>query len=184
MEEAIAIGLPAAERRRDLGASSFETLVVRERPRLVAIAERILRDRNAAEDVAQDALTSFARRYGTDAPFASSWLRTAAAHGAYDVLRRERRRRSRETCEHLLSQAVRDGAALEANPAAHIERCEDRALVRTALVRIGQRHATVLALRYGGLSYAQIAAALRITIGSVGTRLARAESALAKELRK
>ncbi|MDQ2909208.1 MAG: sigma-70 family RNA polymerase sigma factor [Candidatus Eremiobacteraeota bacterium] len=157
---------------------------MRERPRLIAIVERILHDRNAAEDVAQEALASFARRYGADTPFASSWLRTAATHGAYDVLRRERRRLARERREHVLDRASRDDAAQAANPAAQIERVEERAAVRSALVRIGERHATVLALRYGGLSYAQVAETLGITIGSVGTRLARAESALGKELRK
>ncbi len=42
----------------------------------------------------------------------------------------------------------------------------------------------ILALRYGGLAYAEIAASLGIGIGSVGTRLVRAEAALGKELRK
>ncbi len=59
-----------------------------------------------------------------------------------------------------------------------------RAAVREALRRIGKQHAMILALRYGGLAYAEIAASLGIGIGSVGTRLVRAEAALGKELRK
>ncbi len=184
MNKAMAMDLRAPTWTSRARPSSFEALVSRERPKLVSIADRILRDRSAAEDVAQDALTSFARRYEADVPFASAWLRAAAAHGAFDALRRERRRFAREAHEHLLNGAVRADAAECADPAVHLERHEDRAAVREALRDIGKQHATILALRYSGLSYAEIAASLGIGIGSVGTRLVRAEAALGKELRK
>jgi RNA polymerase sigma-70 factor (ECF subfamily) len=47
--------------------------------------------------------------------------------------------------------------------------------VRAALLAIKPRSARILLLRYSGLSYAEIAAALEIAQGSVGTLLARAE---------
>ncbi len=184
MNEAMATDLRAQSWAARLRPSSFEALVSRERPKLVSIAERILGDRSAAEDVAQDTLTSFARRYEPDVKFASAWLRAAAAHAAFDVLRRERRRFARERRKHLLDCALRADAAKSADPAVHLERREERAAVREALRRIGKQHATILALRYGGLSYAEVAASLGIGIGSVGTRLVRAEAALGKELRK
>jgi len=40
----------------------------------------------------------------------------------------------------------------------------------------------VLTLRYGGLSYAEVAAALGVGINQVGTLLKRAEDALRKEM--
>jgi DNA-directed RNA polymerase specialized sigma24 family protein len=42
--------------------------------------------------------------------------------------------------------------------------------------------ATVLVLRHSGLSYAEVAAAMNVKQGHVGTMLRRAESALRKEV--
>ena len=45
-----------------------------------------------------------------------------------------------------------------------------------------RRSATVLVLRHSGLSYAEVAEAMNVKVGQVGTMLRRAESALRKEL--
>jgi len=160
---------------------TFEALVALERPRVVAIAQRILRDRSAAEDVAQDVFAAFARAYDRVADRAAGWLHAAAAHAAHNALRGERRRLDRERRDFRLSGGFVEHD-VASDPALLVERAEERARVRAALGRIGASHATVLALRYSGLTYAEIAAALGIGITSVGTRLARAEAALAKEL--
>ena len=54
--------------------------------------------------------------------------------------------------------------------------------VRAALGTLPQKHAAALVLRHSGLSYAEVAAALSMSPGSVGTTVRRAESALRKEL--
>jgi RNA polymerase sigma factor (sigma-70 family) len=59
---------------------------------------------------------------------------------------------------------------------------ESRAEVRRALRRLPRRAATVLVLRHNGLSYAEVAEAMNVKVGHVGTMLRRAESALRKEL--
>ena len=59
---------------------------------------------------------------------------------------------------------------------------EQRQEVRQALARLPKKSATVLALRYSGLSYAEVAAALGVKTGQVGTLLRRAETALRKEM--
>jgi DNA-directed RNA polymerase specialized sigma24 family protein len=61
------------------------------------------------------------------------------------------------------------------------ERSRDRR--QQALGRLPRRSATVLVLRHSGLSYAEIAEAMHVTAGHVGTMLRRAESALGKEHR-
>ena len=53
---------------------------------------------------------------------------------------------------------------------------------RQALSRLPRRAATVLVLRHNGLSYAEVAEAMNVKVGYVGTMLRRAESALRKEL--
>jgi RNA polymerase sigma-70 factor (ECF subfamily) len=45
------------------------------------------------------------------------------------------------------------------------------------------RAAQVLVLRHSGLSYAEIAAAMNVAVGSVGTLLARAEKAFERHYR-
>lgn len=160
---------------------TIEGLVSSERPRLVAIAERILRDRSAAEDVVQDVFASLARS-GRLAAAGPGWLHAAAAHRAYNALRDERRRREREAKSERLARTTAVAAGSSDDPAIVAERAEDRRRVRAALARIGRNHAAILGLRYGGLRYAEIANALGIAITSVGTRLARAEAALVKEI--
>lgn len=59
---------------------------------------------------------------------------------------------------------------------------DERRLVREALARLPRKHAVALVLRHSGLSYADVAAALDMSPGSVGTTVRRAESALRKEL--
>ena len=54
--------------------------------------------------------------------------------------------------------------------------------VRTALARMPRHAATVLVLRHSGLSYAEIAEAMDVRVGQIGTMLRRAEARLRKEV--
>ena len=59
---------------------------------------------------------------------------------------------------------------------------ETRQEVREALGRLKRHQAALLVLRYSGLSYAEVAAALSIPVSQVGVRLRRAEAALRQEV--
>jgi RNA polymerase sigma-70 factor (ECF subfamily) len=65
-----------------------------------------------------------------------------------------------------------------------VEQAEQRRLVRRALAQMKPRAAQILVLRYAGCSYAEIAATLKITAGSVGSLLARAEAEFQKRYEK
>lgn len=160
-------------------ADPFEPLFLREYPRVVAIARRVLGERHAAEDVAQDAFVTFARRHDPAAPYAAAWLHAAAVHGALNHLRGARRREQRESAHAALGlgEPPRPGV----DPLAAALRAEERGEVRTILRRLAARDATVLVLRYAGLSYGEVAAALGLRPGHVGTLLIRAEAAFKKE---
>jgi RNA polymerase sigma-70 factor (ECF subfamily) len=155
----------------------FDRLFLQEYPKLVAIAYRVLADRHAAEDVAQEVFLKFHRLHSPDAGYASAWLHAAAAHSALNKLRGERRRTFRESAHALEWQAK-----VSDNPETLAEEAERRRLVRSALARIPGKSATLLVLRYSGLSYTEVAAALRLKVGNVGTMLRRAEEALRKEV--
>jgi RNA polymerase sigma-70 factor (ECF subfamily) len=68
------------------------------------------------------------------------------------------------------------------DPQGIVEQNEQRQMVRQAMRRLPARSAAVLALRYGGLSYAEVATSLGISIGQVGTLLRRAEARLRTEV--
>jgi RNA polymerase sigma factor (sigma-70 family) len=153
---------------------AFDRVFRAEYARAVAIATRVLGDRSRAEDVAQDAFLSLHRRRCSDQPWAGGWVCAAAAHGALNVLRGDRRRERRERLV-TASPAATD-------PAAALEQRDDSRALRAALRRLPRRAATVLVLRHSGLSYAEVAAAMGVKQGAVGTMLRRAESALKKEV--
>lgn len=158
--------------------NTFDRLFLDQYERVAAIAFRILGDRDEAEDVAQDVFYSYYRQHAPDAPYASAWLARASAHTALNVIRgRQRRSRREESVE--AERAIHD---VPADPEQTALEAERRVEVREALARIGEKQAAVLALRYSGLSYAEVAAALGVNIGQVGTMLRRAEAALRKEL--
>jgi len=157
----------------------FERLFLEEYPKVVAIAYRVLADRTAAEDVAQEVFIKFHRRFSPESERAAGWLHAAAAHSALNVIRGERRRAARETA-HALDPAQ----AHAANPERLVEEAAVRREVRQALRKLPRRTAALLMLRYSGLSYAEVATALGMKVGNVGTLLRRAEEALRKEVNR
>lgn len=156
--------------------TSFDRLFAEEYARVAAIARRVLGDPAAAEDVAQEVFLDLHRRFGDNpGATAAAWARTAAAHIALNAIRTNRRRAAREERYATEPQPVHD-------PQAEVVAAETTRAVRSALARIPKRHAIVLALRYSGLSYAEMASALGIGVNAVGTRLRRAEARLRKEV--
>jgi RNA polymerase sigma factor (sigma-70 family) len=144
---------------------------------VVGVAARVLGSRDHAEDVAQDVFLSFGR---SSVPLgeARGWLSDAAAHTALNLLRSRRRRVSREG---IVAAA---GDAVVSDVVDAVVTAEERSRVRTALARLPRQQAVALVLRHSGLSYAEVAAALALSPGSVGTTVRRAESALRKELNR
>jgi len=107
---------------------------------------------------------------------ARGWLSVAAAHTALNLIRSGRRRASREES----AAAADDHVAPDVAEA--VVTLEERRRVRAALARLPHKQAVALVLRHSGLSYAEVAAALDLSPGSVGTTVRRAELALRKEL--
>ncbi|MGH2472150.1 MAG: sigma-70 family RNA polymerase sigma factor [Candidatus Limnocylindria bacterium] len=179
MEASSSMTLPARGGGHSAALSpAFEGLFRAEYARVVGIAHRVLADQAEAEDVAQDVFISFYRAHPANAPYAPAWLHAAAAHAALNTLRGRERRSRREA-----AQAVPLDTAAADDPAEAVAASETRDEVRAILVRLPERSAAMLALRYAGLSYAEIAAALDVRASSVGTLLRRAEDAFRRELR-
>jgi len=144
--------------------------------RVVGVAARVLGSRDEAEDVAQEVFLTFGRSSvpATEAP---GWLSVAAAHTALNHLRSGRRRASREESAGGPDTVCPDVADA-------VVTLDERRRVRAALARLPRKQAVALVLRHSGLSYAEVAAALDLSPGSVGTTVRRAESALREELNR
>lgn len=155
--------------------SGFERFFREQYPVVVRIAYGVTGDNQSAQDVAQDVFVAAFSRFPDpgDADHACAWVRVAAAHTALNAIRGERRRQRRQQLSGI--------EAAPAGPEEKVLERESRAEVRRALSRLPRRSATVLVLRHNGLSYAEVAEAMNVTVGQVGTMLRRAESALRKE---
>jgi RNA polymerase sigma-70 factor (ECF subfamily) len=168
--------------KTEVTGEAFDHLFVSEYRRVVAIAYRVLGDADEAEDVAQDAFVSFHRRHDAGAPFAAAWLHRAASHLALNAVRARKRRSWRETEDAAANARAGQPRSAILDPSENAELAEQRVLVRRALERLPKRSAAVLALRYSGLSYAEVASAMGCGVGQVGTLLRRAEAAFRKEM--
>jgi RNA polymerase sigma factor (sigma-70 family) len=154
----------------------FEQFFRAQYPVVVRIAYNVVRDVHLAEDVAQEVLIAAQRRFSEpySSGHAAAWARIAASHLALNAVRgRERRgERNKQQLVDRLPVGPEDLA---------INRDEESG-VRAALSRLPRHSATVLVLRHSGLSYAEVADAMGVKVGQVGTMLRRAEAALRKEL--
>lgn len=108
-----------------------------------------------------------------------SWLYRVASNMGLNALRARQRRRRYE--QDAGTQVLQHAPAL--NPADLAERSEAREHVREVLAQMRPRTAQMLVLRHSGLSYAEIAAVMNVSVGSVGTLLARAEKAFERHYR-
>ena len=132
-------------------------------PRLVRALGRRAVDRDDAEDAAQEA---FVRLLDANPRDPRAWLFTVATNLVRDRARRDGRRTS------LVD--ARDVAEPSAGADAHLlddERCDD---VRAVLAALAPRDQHLLLMHHSGASYREIARALGVAPGSVGSLLTRA----------
>jgi RNA polymerase sigma-70 factor, ECF subfamily len=162
-------------------AGDFDALFLAHYQAVFRLAYGLAGTREEAEDLAQE---TFARLHGSPRLWAADegalrgWLYRVATNLAYNSARGQGRRRRRENAVF-----AETGAQVGADPADAAERAEQRAAVRGALLRLPERQAQLLLLRHAGLSYKELAKALGIAPGSVGTLLARAEAAFERAYR-
>jgi RNA polymerase sigma factor (sigma-70 family) len=165
-------------------SEAFAELVRRTRRAAYRLARRIMRNHEDADDVVQESYVKAFRaldRFSAGKAF-GPWFLTITARTALSSLRREKRRAAAPLDDPgpggdpPLAERLADPGQ---DPAAIERRLE----VERAFERLSEEHRVVLALRVDGdLTYASMADALGIPIGTVMSRLARAREALLDQM--
>jgi RNA polymerase sigma-70 factor (ECF subfamily) len=165
---------------------AFAELVADARPRALAVALKVLRNPDDAEDAVQDAFLKVWRylgRFEGRASF-STWIHRIVMNASLDLVRRQ-------SCRPEAHVETDEAAERRANEPSHDEtperslaEAQTSALVRTALGALSPLHRQALTLReFEDRSYEEIATASRCPIGTVMSRLHHARRKLADELR-
>jgi RNA polymerase sigma-70 factor (ECF subfamily) len=173
-------------RLRDGDETAYEELVRSETRHLLAVARRLLRNEEDAQDAVQQALLSAFRALPafTGQSRLTTWLHRIVTNAALMKLR-TRRRQPEDSIEDLLPKFLEDGHHVEqfsewALPAdMKMLRRETRAHVRAAIDALPDSYRTVLLLRdIEELSTEETARALGVNPNAVKIRLHRARQAL------
>jgi RNA polymerase sigma-70 factor (ECF subfamily) len=150
--------------------SAFASLYDRTSPRLFGLIKRLLRDHAQSEEVTQEVYLEIwqtASRYEPAKGGGISWMLTMAHRRAVDRVRASQASRDRDA-----RIGIRDFDREFDAVAERVEIVLESDRVKVALGRLTelQREAVVLAY-FGGFSHSEVAARLRIPIGTVKTRL-------------
>jgi RNA polymerase sigma-70 factor (ECF subfamily) len=184
------VALELVERVKGGDRKALEALLVSVRPRLSAVALKIVRNRDDAEDVVQDAMVKVCRyidKFEGRAAL-STWLHRIVVNTAVDHLRSRRSgpivvpaaapQDSPEEAARRAPQSV-----VEETPEDLLAQAETGAWVRGGMARLSLVHREVLALReLEGESYQSIAEIARCPVGTVMSRLHHARQRLAETL--
>ena len=169
----------------------FSILVERNQSRVYAVAYGILRDRQAATEVAQEAfIVAFRRLEGFRGDSQLwSWLYTITRRLALHEVKRGARRPELSLDEPALRDEAGSASRLDLveaeleEPEARIERRELREELAEAMQSLPVRHREILVLRhFEDLSYKEIAERLSIPEGTVMSRLFHARKKMALAL--
>lgn len=172
----------------------LDSLYWRYRPGLVRAAERLLRDRAAAEDAVQETWLRAIESYGGAASGGAlppgAWLYRVCLNLCYDRLRSAKRSRTApvapgqiEAAGVPVGTAAAASAGVGGDPEAAALEAEAAEAVRTAIEVLPAALREVVVLReYGDLKYREIAEATGCPVGTVMSRLHLARQRLKREL--
>lgn len=169
--------LPSGIRRTPTGEAEFEEV----RPRLLAIAQRILGDRGRAEDVVQDAWIRWQRCDRAAVTSPCGFLTTATKRLAINAATSARARR-----ELSSGASLPDAADPAADPSSAVEQREALAGgIRTLLERLAPTECAAFVLRQAfDLPYTEIAGMLEVSEANARQLVCRAGGHLTMAARR
>lgn len=178
-------------RAKDGDTSAFEQLVRNYQNRLVAVFFHMIRDQEAAEDLAQEAFLRIYRARNNYKPTAkfSTWLFRIAGNLASNSRRSKGRKKE-------VPLSIRDSGPLGPRPqekmfaeksghmpTRQLARTEVQSVVQDALGELNERQRMALLLhKFEGMSYADIGEAMEMSPAAVKSLLSRARENLRDKL--
>jgi RNA polymerase sigma-70 factor (ECF subfamily) len=154
-------------------ATDVDTLFRAHYRRICRVIYRVVGDPDLAEELAAEAFWKLHRKRPARLTNAEAWLCRTGVRLALDTLRKQKRRQHYE-------RASPDPHA-PPGPEEGLARAREQERVRAVLALMKPAQASLLLLRAEGLSYAELAAALRLNPNSIGTLIARAEARFKQE---
>lgn len=184
--------LTLVKRVRSGDQRAFRTLVERYQKKVYAVALGMLKDKEEAMDVAQEAFVKvykYLDHFKGDSSF-YTWLYRITVNICIDVIRKKGGGRSEdvefdESIAHDTSEAQIGalGTRLGTNPQKSALRRELADKIQEALEQIPEKHRAILLLReIEGMSYEDLAETLKIPKGTVMSRLFHARAKVQKIL--
>ncbi len=172
---------------RDDNAAAFEELMMRYQGRVVTVLEHVTGNRDQAEDLAQDVFLRVYRarkRYVPGAKF-STWLFTITNNVGLNALRSRARR-------HEINLEGRESGPMGIRPleaiaqvssgqipARALDKAEARDVVWMAVQSLNERQRmAVLLSKFEGMSYAEIAETMDLSVQAIKSLLSRARGNL------
>lgn len=152
----------------DSRTGSFSSVYRTLHPSLLRYLERLTGEKDAAEDVAQEAFMRLLQRPELTDEAARLWLFTVATNLVRD------RGRAATRQSRLLKTSPVPIPTSEPLPDAVAERADEVARVRRALDLLSERDRQILLMRQEGFRYGEIAQSVDVSASSVGTLIARA----------
>lgn len=173
--------LPDDARREDGASAQFDAMFLEHWLPVCRTLMRLVGDHAEAEDLALETFWQLYRRPPSNdrGQNIGGWLYRVATNLGLNALRARKRRTQHE------EQAAR--WEIERNSADALDRIaaeEEQRRVREVLARMDTRQAQLLLLRHSGMAYKELAAALDVSVNSIGTLLARAEREFEKRYRE
>jgi RNA polymerase sigma-70 factor (ECF subfamily) len=186
-QPAVSPGFDALLKKAQAGDhQAFAALVADARPRALAVALKVLRNPDDAEDAVQDAFLKVWRylgRFEGRASF-STWIHRIVMNASLDLVRRQSCRPEAHTESEEATDRKAAEPAHEETPEHALAEAQTSAIVRTALASLSPPHRQALTLReFEDRSYEEIAVASKVPIGTVMSRLHHARRKLADSLR-
>jgi RNA polymerase sigma-70 factor (ECF subfamily) len=157
-------------------SENFEATFLEHWHKVYGIVFRLVGDKAEAEDLALETFWRLYQNPPSRSENLCGWLYRVAVNLGFNALRSQKRRTRYE--EEAGTLALENN--LPSNPADEAEILERRREVQEVLGQMKPRSAQLLVLRHSGLSYAEVAAAVKVKPSSVGNLLARAEDEFVK----
>ena len=169
----------------DMGVATaeFEAIFLQHYLRVLGVLVRVVGNRSQAEELANEVFWKLSRQPESwlVTNDIGRWLYRTAMNAGIDALRASTQRKRYETAAalHTGKHGISEVGALD-----ELLRDEQRVTVRRVLASMKPAQAQLLLMRADGLSYKELAEALQLAVGGIGTLLNRAEAEFRKRYLK